>query len=107
VPVKIITLSTEPESSPPGGIAPIQNTTDFTKGVYSFQVGAFSSKEKAEKLREQLAQTHADVYISPKETSNDTLYRVRVGRCTDLAQIVQQELALKKDGFVQIYLVTE
>lgn len=107
VPVKIAALSTEKEPTPPGGIVLIQNPNDFSKGVYTFQIGAFSNKEKAEQLQQQLAQTHTNVHISPIDTSTGTLYRVRVGKCTDLTQIAQQEAALKKEGFEQIYLVTE
>ena len=97
VPVKIVALANEFTT---------QNTNNFAKAIYTFQVGAFSNKEKAEQLQQQLAQTHENVHISSVTTSDGVLYRVRVGKCTDLTQIAQQEAALKKDGFAQAFLVT-
>ncbi len=59
---------------------------DFNKkrpaslGPYVVQVGAFSTKENAKKLKMQVAQLGHDVSINDVESNGKTLYAVRVNR---------------------------
>ena len=107
VPVKIVALGVvQKDPKHPGDMVMNQNI-DFTKGNFTFQVGAFSNKDTAEQLKNKLAQTHSNAHISPVETPAGMLYRVRVGQCSDLNQVVQQETALRNEGYHEIFIVAE
>ena len=45
---------------------------------FSIQVGSFSSKENAKKLKKKLRKNYGNVYISKLKTSSSTYYRVRI-----------------------------
>lgn len=65
------------------------------------QVGAFTQKAKAEKIKIQVAQlTHQTARIAPLTISDKTLYRVQVGPLRDLEKnsVVGQ---LQQSGFVK------
>ena len=49
-------------------------------GAYVIQVGAFSTKENANRLKLQVSQLGYDVYINNVESKGKTLYAVRVNR---------------------------
>jgi len=49
-------------------------------GVFSVQVGAFTLRDNAERLREQLMARYDPVFIQDFDAPNGYFYRVRVGR---------------------------
>jgi len=49
-------------------------------GAFTVQVGAFTQRENAERLREQLMERYDPVYIQDLDAPNGYFYRVRVGR---------------------------
>jgi len=49
-------------------------------GSFTVQVGAFTQRENAERLREQLMARYDPVYIQDYDAPNGYFYRVRVGR---------------------------
>jgi len=49
-------------------------------GNFTVQVGAFTERENAERLREQLMARYDPVYIQDYDAPNGYFYRVRVGR---------------------------
>ncbi len=51
-----------------------------TAGNFTVQVGAFLSRENAERLRNQLGQRYQPVFIFPYDSPDGLFYRVRVGR---------------------------
>ena len=65
---------------------PLAQVFDFNKkrnidlGAYIVQVGAFSTKENAKRLKLQISQLGHDVSISNVESNGKTLYAVRVNR---------------------------
>ena len=65
---------------------PLAQVFDFNKkkqaelGAYVIQVGAFSTKENANRLKLQVSQLGHDVSINDVESNGKTLYAVRVNR---------------------------
>ncbi|MFH1061384.1 MAG: SPOR domain-containing protein [Candidatus Omnitrophota bacterium] len=62
---------------------------------FTIQVGCFSNKENAEKLRDNLLAKDYDVYVTPFQSNGSELYRVRVGEFVSLLAAEHQELELK------------
>ncbi|SCZ58068.1 septal ring lytic transglycosylase RlpA family protein [Thiohalomonas denitrificans] len=71
----------------PGEIAAIEAAplatarTAETPAIF-LQVGAFSSRDNAERLRQRLADAVSDIVIEPGDAAQQPLYRVRVGPLT-------------------------
>lgn len=72
---------------------------DYTKGNFTFQVGAFVDRANAERLRSKLAQNYNNAHIAVYDSGQGIFYRVRVGRYTSLAQARKGESRLVADGF--------
>lgn len=69
-------------------------------GIFTVQVGAFSDRANAERLKERLAAEYAPIYIQDFEAGNGRFYRVRVGSKPSVS--AAQELATKlaaQNGF--------
>ncbi len=98
-PVEIVALAS------PGGAQPA--TVDFTRGDFTFQVGAFKVRENAIRLRDKLARKYKHAHVQTYNTGVETFYRVRVGRCTSLDQAEQYERILIADGFSEVFIVAE
>ncbi len=69
-------------SSPVASAAAVA-TARATGPRMGFQVGAFREQRAAEDLRDKLAATFEDVYLSEVRSGGEPLYRVRVGRVTE------------------------
>ena len=80
---------------------------DYYTGNFTFQVGAFLSRENAEKQRRQLAQRYKNAHIAVYDRGDQIFYRVRVGRFSTLKEAVEQEKILIQDGFADPILVAE
>ncbi|MFV0477636.1 MAG: septal ring lytic transglycosylase RlpA family protein [Parahaliea sp.] len=72
-----------------------------TSGDYRFlQMGAFASEASAEQLRHQIvAQLSLPTLISPVQTPNGLLYRVRVGPVENEAALQDAQARLRAGGF--------
>jgi len=90
-----------------GGTGPSDPTIDLTRGTFSFQIGAYGRRDNAEKQKRLLAKRYRNVRISPHDGADGRIYRVRVGRFTDLKQARKQERILRKDGYTDIFIVAE
>lgn len=97
-PVEILALAA------PGGA---QAAADFTRGDFTFQVGAFKVRENAIRLRDKLAGKYKHAHVQKYDTGIETFYRVRVGRCTSLGQAEEYERILIADGFSEVFIVAE
>lgn len=62
---------------------------------FTIQVGCFSNKANAEKLRNDLMAKNYDVYVTPFQSNGSELYRVRVGEFVSLIAAQHKELELK------------
>ncbi len=80
---------------------------DYYKGAFTFQVGAFSSRVNAEKLRAQLEGTFTNAHIKPYDRGDTILYRVRVGRCSDLESAEAYGKTLADNGYPGAFIVAE
>lgn len=49
-------------------------------GFFAVQIGAFTVKENAERLKVEMETSYSPVSIAPYDSPNGTFYRVRVGR---------------------------
>jgi rare lipoprotein A len=67
-----------------------------TVGDFTVQVGAFSDRTNAERLRERLLGRYQPIYIQDFDTPNGHFYRVRVGRAPN-AEAAQQLAAQLRD----------
>ena len=97
--VEIIALAAAGASEP--------SAVDFTRGDFTFQVGAFKVRENAYRLRNKLAKKYKNAHIQTYDTGIERFYRVRVGRCTSLTQAEQYERILMADGFSEVFIVAE
>jgi rare lipoprotein A len=104
-PVEIVALG-KPGSSGSGN-----NTTyepvDFYSGNFTFQVGAFSQKENAERLKRKLEKKYINVHIVPYDDGKRIMHRVRVGRASSLKQAEEYETTLIQQGFEGAFIVAE
>lgn len=80
---------------------------DFYSGAFTFQVGAFSSRTNAERLRAKLDQTFTNAHIQPFDRGDAIFYRVRVGRFSDLQSAEKYEKKLASNGYPEAFIVAE
>jgi len=81
--------------------------TDVYSGNFTFQVGAFSSRENAERLRAELNPRFGNAHIVEFEQSGRVFYRLRVGKCASLDEAIAYEAHLKENGFKDAFAVAE
>jgi len=80
---------------------------DLYSGNFTFQVGAFASRENAERLRAELQRSYPNAHIVPFDRGDRLFYRVRIGRCTTLAEAAAYERHLIENGFPGAFAVAE
>ncbi|MDJ0987344.1 MAG: septal ring lytic transglycosylase RlpA family protein [Desulfobacterales bacterium] len=103
--VEVVALGKRTTTS--GTSASTYKAGDYSTGNFTFQVGAFVSRENAEKQRRQLALRYKNAHIVTYDRGDQVFYRVRVGRFTTLEEAIEQEKILIQDGFVDPILVAE
>jgi rare lipoprotein A len=104
-PVVIFALDSDAGQTPES--KPEQKPVDYYKGNFTFQIGAFSDKQNALRLKEKLNQTYKNAHVAEYDNGQEMLYRVRVGRASSLEQAVEYEKALIQHGFKDIFIVAE
>ena len=80
---------------------------DPWSGTFSVQVGAFSTEESAQRLKEKLSPHCKRVYIAPFEAKGKTLYRVRVGTFKTLKETKKIQKKLESQGYLNTFMVAE
>lgn len=80
---------------------------DYYSGAFTFQVGAFSNRDNAERLRAKLDQNFTNAHVSPYDRGDAVFYRVRVGHCSDLETAEKYERYLADNGFPDAFIVAE
>ena len=103
--VEVVALGKRSTTS--GHSASTYTAGDYYSGNFTFQVGAFLSRENAENQRRQLAQRYKNAHITVYDRGDHIFYRVRVGRFSTLQEAVEQEKILIQDGFTNAILVAE
>jgi rare lipoprotein A len=80
---------------------------NYYSGKFTFQVGAFSNRENAERLRAKLSRTFKDAHVTPYNRGDAIFYRVRVGLCNDLESAEKYERHLADNGYPNAFIVAE
>jgi rare lipoprotein A len=102
-PVELVAVGTTTPASGSAGVS-----ADFYyQGNFTIQVGAFSDRNNAEKLKAKLDKSYQNAHILPYDNGRDTLYRVRVTKCTSLEQAIQYEKTLASVGYDGAFAVAE
>ncbi len=98
------------------GTAPVEVTAigmlegspqDLYSGNFTFQIGAFSSRENAERLRAQLEPRYGNAHIQSVDLGGRMFHRVRVGRASSLDEAIATEERLAREGFPEVFTVAE
>jgi rare lipoprotein A len=71
---------------------------------YTLQMGSFSQLKNADRLKERLRQSHADVAIQPVQSGNATYYRVQLGTFSDRNAAEQRARELARSGYSVIVM---
>jgi len=106
-PVVIVALEPHNRQKPKSKQITEQKAVDYYKGNFTFQIGAFSDKQNALRLKDKLDQTYKNAHVSEYDNGLETLYRVRVGRASSLEEAVEYETALIQQGFKDVFIVAE
>ncbi len=106
-PVVIVALEPDNRQTPKSKEKPETKSVDYYKGNFTFQIGAFSDKQNALRLKEKLDQTYKNAHVAEYDNGLEILYRVRVGRASSLEQAVEYEKALIQHGFKDVFIVAE
>ena len=75
-------------------------------GIY-VQLGAFGSRENAERLRSQLLGQYPSIQLHTVRIADTTLYRVRIGPFNQMQHIEQTILSLQGKGYSQAIVIIE
>ena len=103
-----ITALGRPTAATAGKATPSYEPVDYSKGNFTFQVGAFKDPNNAERLKQRLAASYQNVHV--KSYFNDvhgTLYGVRLGLATTLQQAAEYKQRLRQNGFEGAFTIAE
>ncbi len=102
--VKLIALGKE--AGLLSGSKPVLEISDFKRGSFTVQVGAFNSKENAIRLSNRLKVLfdYVDVEVV-EDKEKEVVYRVRASKSKTLAQADKIEKKLESMGFEQAFIV--
>lgn len=102
-PVKVVALGAPSRSS--GKLKYIK--VDYFSGNFTLQVGAFSDRRNAQRLREKLALKYGKAHITRHINSSRIYYRVRVGNFKKLDDAERLEQRLISGGYPEAFIVAE
>jgi len=104
VPVELVAVGTTAALAANNGAG----SADFYyRGNFTIQVGAFSDRNNAEKLKAKLDKSYQNAHIQPYDTGREIFYRVRVTKCSSLEQAIQNEKILASGGYDGAFAVAE
>jgi rare lipoprotein A len=102
-PVELVAVGTTALASNSGA-----GSADFYyQGNFTIQVGAFSDRNNAEKLKAKLDKSYQNAHIQTYDSGRETFYRVRVMKSTSLEQAIQYEKTLASGGYEGAFAVAE
>jgi len=79
----------------------------YYQGNFTIQVGAFSDRSNAEKLKAKLDKSYQNAHIQSYNSGREIFYRVRVTKCSNLEQAIQYEKTLASGGYEGAFAVAE
>ena len=106
-PVKITALGSLVRSKTKKGSIKSYVPLDYYKGNFTVQIGAFSDRSNAERLKQKLDKKYRHVHITAFNNGYETFYRVRVGRCSTLEKAIEYENKLIGNGFEGAFAIAE
>ena len=107
VPVKITALGTPVQSKTKKGTIRSYVPLDYYKGDFTVQIGAFTDRNNAERLKQKLDLTYKNAHITTYKNGDETFYRVRVGYCSTLQKAIEYENKLIGNGFEGAFAIAE
>jgi rare lipoprotein A len=102
-PVEIEALGEKQQTAAGQAFVPV----NYYSGKFTFQVGAFSNRDNAERLRDKLGQSFKNAHVTAYDRGDAIFYRVRVGRCSDLESAEKYEQHLADSGYPNVFIVAE
>lgn len=106
-PVKIMALGASGGNSSQSKMGASYVPIDYYRGNFTIQVGAFSKRQNAEKLRQKLDQKFKNAHITIGRIGDEKIYLVRVGKSRTLKQAVEYENILIQNGHPDAFVVAE
>ena len=103
--VEVVALGTPTTTD--GGSSRSYVKGDYYSGHFTYQVGAFASRENAERQKRKLEKKYKNAHITVFDRGDQIFYRVRVGKFTNLEDAVKHELILIEDGYSNAILIAE
>jgi rare lipoprotein A len=102
-PVELVAVGTTASAANSGA-----GSADFYyQGNFTIQVGAFSDRSNAEKLKAKLDKSYQNAHIQSYNSGREIFYRVRVTKCSSLEQAIQYEKTLASGGYDGAFAVAE
>lgn len=89
------------------GTAYADEASQAHSGNIYIQLGAFSSRVSAERIREALINRYPSTFIQPLPVASRMLYRVRIGPLENMHRIEETMLSLQHDGYADAIVVIE
>ncbi len=83
------------------------SSVDLYSGNFTFQVGAFTNRESAEKLRADLNPRFGNAHIVEFNRGDRLFYRVRIGKTSSLEEAAAYEAHLIRNGFPDAFAVAD
>src|SRR3989338_6978019 len=82
-------------------------TRDYQKGNFLVQVGAFTVKSNAARLRDNLLQRYSNVSITTYDRGDTVFYRVRVGGANNLKEAERLKGRIETEGVESPFVVAD
>ena len=81
--------------------------TDYQRGNFMVQIGAFTIKTNATRLRDSLLQQYSNVSITMFNRGDMIFYRVRVGSAATLSEAERLKNRLEREGIESPFVVAD
>ena len=107
--VKITALGSRvPSTQTTGSKKAAYRPVDWNRGRFTFQVGAFSNPDNAERYKNKLDSLYKNAHIAPYfHPDLGKLYGVRIGLTTSYKQALKYKTALRQKGFPGAFTIAE
>jgi rare lipoprotein A len=107
--VKVTALGSRVAAAQPAGSKPATyRPVDWTRGRFTFQVGAFSDPNNAERYKDKLGSRYKNAHIASYfHPDHGKLYGVRIGLATSYKQALEYKTALRQKGFPGAFTIAE
>jgi rare lipoprotein A len=79
---------------------------DYFTGDFTIQVAAYSDKNRAEALRDQLKTIEKEVFVTQASIDGQPVYRVRVGRFSSMEEAKRTKERLSQNGYENVIAVS-